>query len=73
VLNAGGTGGGIRKDVKIIKSKNAVKLGVWSGDSSKSPRKQQDGGLSEIGNFEVQQFNPKKFTDHVESQVDSIE
>jgi len=51
VLNAGGTGGGIRKDVKIIKSKNAVKLGVWSGDSSKSQRKQE---LSEIGTSNFQ-------------------
>lgn len=42
-MTAGGTGGGIRQNAKVIKSKNAVKLAVWSGTSSKSPRRNDDG------------------------------
>ena len=41
VSKAGGTGGGIRQNAKVVKSKNAVKLGVWSGHSG-SPRRPND-------------------------------
>ena len=51
VMTAGGTGGGIRQNAKVIKSKNAVKLGVWSGQSTNSPRRGgPNDGVSDLGN-----------------------
>lgn len=83
ILNAGGAGGGIRQNAKVIKSKNAylVGTGPWNTQGTKILGNEVS---SDLGNLisenmhhqldNKDSFVNKRMTEHIDqSHIDSIE